>query len=562
VDFVSEEEDNYKKVYAAVIIPAVLMAAYGLLQSFGIDFVPWQTNFSFRAASTLGNPNFLAGHMVLVIPAAFALVMAAQGRARVPALIAAPVLIAALIVSQTRGAYIAFTVSVAAFFIMLNVFDRENVRKYRKLVMVFFAVLILGTAAYFTANKKAGDRLKDIITLKDESASIRMSMWKNTLYLIRENILLGSGAGNFPVKYSYYQSRALDLSYYKDSDYYKSGHAHNDYLQFLAEYGAPGAGFMFLFLGLIFYTGLRALKRGTGNRYLIMGTLASGAGVLTHAFFNFPFMIVPTTAVFYALIAAAAVEQDDYDFDDMETTGIKSAAAPVFVLAFILAAVVFAQNLLSSAYLRAARENDYFKKPDAAAAYAARAVETNPWNEDNYMFNGVALEKAGDLERAYKNYRKVYDIDPGNWEANVAVFAYYAAKGQQVDALEVGENMLKISPYSLKAILSCGYAYYINSSYDKAIALYEKALRDRPDNYDIFYHLSAVYGATGDTQKAAEYAGRAIAASPNNSGAYYNLAVAYIKAGDKAKAIATLRAMLKEHPGDQQALNLLEAVKK
>ena len=40
------------------------MSVYGLLQSAGIDFIPWQTNFSYRAASTLGNPNFLAGHMV------------------------------------------------------------------------------------------------------------------------------------------------------------------------------------------------------------------------------------------------------------------------------------------------------------------------------------------------------------------------------------------------------------------------------------------------------------------------------------------------------------------
>jgi O-antigen ligase/Flp pilus assembly protein TadD len=562
VDFVSEEEDNYKKVLAALIIPAVMMAVYGLLQSLGIDFIPWETNFSFRAASTLGNPNFLAGHMVLVIPMVIALIAGARGGARAALVFSAVILTAALIVSQTRGAYIAFGVSVLMLFILLNVFDREGIRKYSKILIVCFAALVIGIAGYFVINKKAGSRLMDIITLKDESAHIRMSLWKNTMYMIRENFLLGSGAGNFPVKYSYYQSKALDFSYYKDSDFYMSGHAHNDYLQFLAEYGAPGAGCMFLFLGLIFYTGLRALSAGTGSKYLIAGALSSASGMMAHAFFNFPFIIVPTAAAFYAIAATASVEQDDYDIDDREIKTAGSAITAVLAIVFLACAVIFAQNLLSSAFLRAAKENDHFNRQQQAMEYASLAVEADPWNEGNYFFNGILLEKNGEMERAYNNYKKVYDMDPGSWEAGNAVFSYYASKGQQAGALEAGENLLKMSPYSIKAIKACGYAYYINSKYDKAIELYERALQDRPDNYDLLYHLSAVYGATGNEQKAAEYSLRAIAASPDNAGAWYNLAVSYYRQGDRAKSIQTIRTMLKAHPGDARAIELLKAVQK
>ena len=190
------------------------------------------------------------------------------------------------------------------------------------------------------------------------------------------------------------------------------------------------------------------------------------------------------------------------------------------------------------------------------------AVEANPWNEDNYLFDGQVMEKANQLEEAFRNYKKVYEIDPGSWETASALFNYYAAKNMAPEALETGLNMLRMSPYSLKAQTAAGYALYIGGKYDQALQIYDNALKDRPGNYDLLYHLSAVYGAKGDTQKAAEYSAKAIAASPDNTGAYLNLAVAYYRSGDKAKAVQTVKEMLKAHPGDQRGLDLLKAMKK
>jgi tetratricopeptide (TPR) repeat protein len=172
------------------------------------------------------------------------------------------------------------------------------------------------------------------------------------------------------------------------------------------------------------------------------------------------------------------------------------------------------------------------------------------------------LEKSGDMERAFNNYRKLYDMNPGNWEANLGLYSYYTGKNMAAEALVIGENLYRISPYSVHGITAAGFANYLNRSYDRAIGIYQKGLAERPDYYDILYHLSAVYGATGDTEKAAFYAEKAVAASKDNQGAYYNLAVAYYRAGDKSKAIATIKSMLKEHPGDTKALELLKAVRK
>ena len=232
-----EGGNNPVKIKTAVIASAVIMAVYGMFQAAGIDFVPWQTTFSGRAASTLGNPNFLAGHMVLVFPVAFGLFLGAKGRGpRAVLFLSAALMASALVLTQTRGAYLAFAVSA----IILAVFAAKRgafaVKANRRIVAAGAVLFAVFASFYFASSPAAVDRITS--TFKgDDAAPIRITLWKNTMNMIKDRPLLGTGAGNFHITYSYYQSSAMKPSAYAESDYYKSGHAHNDFLHALAEYG-------------------------------------------------------------------------------------------------------------------------------------------------------------------------------------------------------------------------------------------------------------------------------------------------------------------------------------
>jgi hypothetical protein len=63
------------RLRAAVMLAGALMAAYGLAQSLGWDFLYWNANFDARGSSTLGNPNFFGGHMALLLPLALAMAL-------------------------------------------------------------------------------------------------------------------------------------------------------------------------------------------------------------------------------------------------------------------------------------------------------------------------------------------------------------------------------------------------------------------------------------------------------------------------------------------------------
>ncbi|GAG98500.1 unnamed protein product, partial [marine sediment metagenome] len=73
-----------------------------------------------------------------------------------------------------------------------------------------------------------------ILDEQDPSINTRILIWKNTLQMIQDNPILGSGIGTFKMNYLYYQSEFL-----KDNPYYvkysgKAGEAHNEYLQIWA----------------------------------------------------------------------------------------------------------------------------------------------------------------------------------------------------------------------------------------------------------------------------------------------------------------------------------------
>lgn len=69
----------------AVVLAGTVAGFYGILQNFGIDFVPWNpdTYSKTRMFSTMGNPNFLAAYLVMSLPICFVMFLDLPERIRV-----------------------------------------------------------------------------------------------------------------------------------------------------------------------------------------------------------------------------------------------------------------------------------------------------------------------------------------------------------------------------------------------------------------------------------------------------------------------------------------------
>ncbi len=162
-----------------------------------------------------------------------------------------------------------------------------------------------------------------------EWAGFRRQVASDSLRMLRDHPLSGVGMGNFQNAYPRYQSFATDLWI---------DHAHNDYVEAMAETGLPGALLMLaalmLFLRIAFRPGFRHPELRTSNseprlptpalatRHLPLATSAEGSliclgaalgccGMLVHSFFDFN-LHIPANAAWFAVLAGIAATNGAY----------------------------------------------------------------------------------------------------------------------------------------------------------------------------------------------------------------------------------------------------------
>jgi O-antigen ligase len=122
----------------------------------------------------------------------------------------------------------------------------------------------------------------------------RMTLWKDSLQLIRRHPWTGSGLGCFEFAFTRVQSVELD---------YTIDHAHNDYLEFAVDLGIPAATLLFLAILVlavrIFSAGL--LARSALARAHALGAFGAGCALLIHSLADFNLQI-PANALVFSVV--------------------------------------------------------------------------------------------------------------------------------------------------------------------------------------------------------------------------------------------------------------------
>lgn len=284
-------------ILSSVIAVATLVSLYGLYQYVRGAAVASQSWFDVktnpeltsRVFSTFGNPNTLAMYLELTLPLGVGLVFGE--RAPLKRLLYAAmslVMLSALVLTMSRGGWLALAFGALVFLALIDA---------RTLWL-----LPLGAAVgYAFLPSVFRTRLATIGSLQDASNAYRVNIWIAALHMIRDFWPTGVGFGYraFMPIYNYYRLRGQPAY-----------HAHNFYLEQLAELGIIGfALFGWLMLRLA-AVGLRALFAQTDarQRSVIAGALAAFAGIMLHGLFEDIFYLPTVIATFWitmGLLAAA-----------------------------------------------------------------------------------------------------------------------------------------------------------------------------------------------------------------------------------------------------------------
>jgi len=338
---------------AALLAAGASEALIGLAQFF-LRLGPEAYRFGpfLRAFGTFSQPNPFGGYLISVLPLALALTLfgwrawraGAGSRAGwlVPG--AATVLVAAaLAMTLSRGAWLGFGV---AALVVLSLWDPRTLRAIGLLAIVAALVSAAGIANLLPGS--VSDRLANVVqyfgvfdvrtvtpTAANWAIVERMAHWQSGADMFIAHPWTGVGPGNYPAAYPDYQ---YHRPHFRDP----LGHAHNLYLNFLAETGLPGfAAYTAFVLGALIRTGRQAVAAA---RTSPPGLLPRGARGETSRLPSFPpsprgrgaggevFPAAVAAGVFGGLLAMAVHNL----FDNLTVHGLTVQVA-------LLLALVYAQ---------------------------------------------------------------------------------------------------------------------------------------------------------------------------------------------------------------------------
>jgi O-antigen ligase len=301
-------------MFGTAIVSGVAQTFFGLLKlgegnrKFFLFFMPETTHMSGFLRGTIYNPDHFAFYLELLFPLALGLLFArlhvfdpgqslrekilhiAEDRTLI-LLFLAPIILAAGIYLTGCRSGIAVLFLSAMFFAQMSVYLRVNFSARRHLRMVFILATLF---AVFIGLQSTMDKFLTGNYIEGG----RVDYWSNTLTMFGDFPVFGTGLGTF--KYAYFL-------YGKEAGWVD--HAHNEYIENLADMGALAAIAFFALLAVLAFSLLRMWirRRHPEVKPVVLGVLTALFAAFFHSFFDFS-MRIPANAFLFLILLALGLK--------------------------------------------------------------------------------------------------------------------------------------------------------------------------------------------------------------------------------------------------------------
>jgi len=304
-------------IFSTAVVSGVAQTLFGLMKlgqgstNFFLFFMTDDHMPGFLRG-TIYNPDHFAFYLELLFPLALGLLFArlhifdpgqslrekilhiADDRPLV-LLFLAPIILAAGIYLTGCRSGIAVLFLSALFFAQMSVYLRVNfsARKHLRLVFILASLLAVFIGVQSTLEKfLTGSYIENT----------RVDYWANALAMFRDFPLFGTGLGTFKYAYFLYGREASFIN-----------HAHNEYVESLADMGALAA---LVFFTLLFFLVFSLLRMWTQRRHpeikpVVLGVLTAVFAAAFHSFFDFSLRI-PANAFLLIILLALGLKVVTY----------------------------------------------------------------------------------------------------------------------------------------------------------------------------------------------------------------------------------------------------------
>lgn len=543
----------------------------------------WVQDVQARVFGTLGQPNWLAAYLgMLIFPAIYFFLSAKELPQKVLYFLLITAYYLAFTFTYSRGATLGLIAGFAVLALSQLLFSRPS---GGKLNISILKPMVIIAGGFLLINLLFGSALTELRLLKNpavplrpglsqatapsgtqlenggtESGQIRLIVWKGALDIFRAYPLFGSGVETFA--YAYYQFRPGEHNLVSEWDFLYNK-AHNEYLNYLATTGIFGflsyLAIIVVFLLWVMRYGFFATKEATHNSLLITSLSAGYIFYLIQNFFLFSVVIIavlfylfPAFAFVYAGTNKELSEKNGVfktinsllTLINKKTAVLRSVQGLVIIVILVLLNWVYSIWEADTLYKKGTDYNDL----------------GNPGRAYNYLIDAVRLNSKEPL----------YLAELGNAAASSALALSEedsTTSGElKDDSVFFTDLSLSISPINTTILRSAIRTYFQLSLIDpsfqpKTLEVINRSIELAPTDPKLLLNKAVILTQFEKEPEAVSALQKAIELKPNYREARLNLADLLIKSGQKDSAQIQLDSVLKLFPGDADALTLQESLK-
>jgi len=572
------------RVAIAAVLGSVPVSIYAFAQAAGKDFIPYTIGQIVRVFSFLGNPTFLGGYLILLIPVAIAIAWprrsedAESGKVAVAARtvgigLTALMMLISLYFSFTIGGVIGLGLGTAAAVLL------AIVRGGRKMLRVgvpaiaagVLLLALLGLGIYRVMPAKQQARVQTVLHFEDPYARERQLHWRTAFGIFREAPVLGRGYGNF---------RAVALErmatewYLQQPEHRQgmlaTGYAHNEYLQVLADIGLVGGVLFLVMLLAALALAVRVYWRteDAGWRRFGLAVLVALIAFLFQNFFGVTFRQTGSVTFFWLwlgalALAGASLQREgtgaggpalrEFRFRRLSMSGVAAsavAAAALFViLAWTIITPVRASVLVRFSQFAAAQAQKAVTEAQAGAAQGEDKETQDRRQRTILSWYKVSEAKAQEAVRLCPySALGYYHLAYAEGQLGELADSPEVRRAQFEKAATASRRALDLMPGSGPMYYNLAVTYKRLGRLADAEAAFREAVRLTPT---ILQHYAALAETLLEEKKYSEaeaYALKAAKMDSKNSGVREMLAALYQKQGHRKKAIGSLAAAIRLDP--------------
>jgi len=403
--------------------------------------------------------------------------------------------------SLSRGGIISLCISMVFFGIL---FFKFTERKKTGWLIIIISILI-GVSVGWFGFEPIINRFKALLST-DLSLTQRLIIWKDSIKIIKDFPLTGTGIGTYVYIYPAYRSLSEKTIVY---------HAHNDYIESAVEGGFIGFFLFIIFMLSVILSSFKNFihRKDKYCRYLYIGAISGIVSATIHSFVDFNLHIGANKLYLFFITSLLVSFANTRIKTSQKTSLLTKISVPIkslIIITIVMLVINFTFNtlIIISKIRFSSIQNINLRKADIKTLktikqYTNFLQKLDPLEAKYYYASGQIERFLNNKLFALKNYLKSLSLNPVNGECLQMIGMLVSEKGNITLAEKLLLAGIKYDRNNPKRYRSYAVWLSINDRREESIEIFKKAIQLEPKNTKLYIALMTLYGFTNKEIKKA-----------------------------------------------------------